>query len=75
MRKIKFAGIRRSGNHAVLGWIAEKFIGGKTFFLNDVVFDRDYSSKKKSDSLPTDKLCRRGKASLFLSSYEDKSLA
>ena len=75
MRKIKFAGIRRSGNHAVLGWVAEKFIGGKTFFLNDVVLDRDYSDRKKSDSLPTDKLCRLGKAALFLSSYEDKSLA
>ena len=75
MRKIKLAGIRRSGNHAVLGWVAEKSIGGKTFFLNDVVLGRDYTTKRKSDNLPTNKLCRRGKASLFLSSYEDKSLS
>jgi len=74
MRKIKFAGTRRSGNHAVLAWIAERLPEGNTFFINDVRFGSNYSDKKKSDRLPTKRICRRGKASLILTSYEDRSL-
>ena len=75
MRKIKLAGIRRSGNHAILGWIAERLPEGKTFFVNDVKLDRDYSEKRKSDDLPTKRTSPRRKAALLLTSYEDRSLA
>jgi hypothetical protein len=36
---IRFAGLQRSGNHAVISWIAEQFKGRRVLFLNNVGHD------------------------------------
>jgi hypothetical protein len=75
MRKIKLLGIRRSGNHAVLGWIADRN-RGKVCFLNSVAVKGNQKRNEKLNTLPSKNICKdMGKSSLLLCSYEELSLS
>lgn len=74
MRRIKLVGIRRSGNHAVLGWIADRN-RGRVCFLNSVAVSGNQKRNERLNKLPSKNICKDlGKASLLLCSYEEMPL-
>ena len=69
-KEIRFVGLRRSGNHALINWILRQ-AGERTLFFNDVDPDRpfDLSRLAKTTPLPDDNVCH-----CLVYGYEDRLL-